>query len=191
MLQTELNLSTVPRAESLGLERKYRSNGITYLELPKGVTLWRGQNPKQKTDRPLFFAFDRSFALRYSNEETLYEWKTPHSLRLMEAHYTVELKECCINNANILVKMAREKSNRLVESAVTELMLKDWPDAENIMSLDSALAQFICENTLLDGWIRLNQQKFIDEIALCRDVWDATTAKKPSKTTKIRKYVRP
>ena len=103
-------MSVLPLSETRGKKwrRKTDENTrLTYLTLPKGTILWRGYNPKQKRDRPQFFSFHRAFAARYGD---VHKWKTARALRLIEAHYPIELDECCLANAHVLETLASDDS---------------------------------------------------------------------------------
>ncbi len=155
----ELDLSNT-RAKNW---KERQSNGLTYLTLPTGNILYRGYNPKQKLDRPQFFAFHKPFAEKYGDVRP---WKTIRPLKLIEAHYPIELVECCIKNAYILATMAKKDQNNKALLAIQEHLLKEVPDLSNTMELDSALAKYIC-SLGMDGWIRLGEVGNTDEAMIC------------------------
>ena len=162
----EFDLSSTKRSQKF---RRYfqKTTCLSYLILQPGTLLYRGFNPKQKTNRPQFFAFNRVLASRYGDVAT---WETTRVLRVLETHYPIELEECCSRNAMILQVLAKElpdsRQKDLILLAIGEHLLKEVPEVAETMALDSALAQFVC-SLKLDGWIRLNQTEATDETMIC------------------------
>ncbi len=138
--------------------------GLAFLEMPTQTPLYRGYNPRQKKDRPEFFAFLRSFAERYGSTRN---WMTTRPLRLLETHYVIDLDECCLRNAYILERIAKERKDPLVLRAINQHLLQDYPTDSDTISLDSALAQLVC-SLGFDGWIRLSDAGNTDEAMICQ-----------------------
>jgi len=165
-LQSELNLEDIGSSLTRIRESKY---GLYCLILPKRTLVYRGTNSKQKPGRPLFFAFSSFFSAKYGKVNV---FETKVDLVLVEAHYPIELDEGFSENGRILMELLEKdttfspEKKDLIRRAIKEHLLSKSPVSKDTISMDSALAQFVC-SLGLEGWIRLGEGGYTDEIALC------------------------